>query len=98
MTVTVEVIQITIIGSCPKIINQYDADGNPTWRYDALQNSGATQWSQKYEYDRLNRLSCAMQGAIAHWQGDGGQQSISPEKNWVWNDTGCDGQLGQVLQ
>ena len=66
---------------------QYDADGNPTWRYDALQNSGSTQWSQKYEYDRLNRLSCAMQGTISNWQGQGGQQSIAPQKNWVWNDT-----------
>ncbi len=66
---------------------QYDDDSNPTWRYDALQNSGATQWSQKYQYDQLNRLSCAMQGAINNWQGQGGQQSISPQKNWVWNDT-----------
>ena len=66
---------------------QYDNDGNPTWRYDALQNAGSTQWSQKYQYDQLNRLSCAMQGAINNWQGQGGQQSISPQKNWVWNDT-----------
>ena len=66
---------------------QYDDDGNPTWRFDALQNSGATQWSQKYEYDRLNRLSCAMQGAVANWQGQGGRQSISPQKQWVYNDT-----------
>ena len=66
---------------------QYDADGNPTWRYDALQNSGSTQWSQKYQYDELNRLSCAMQGAVNNWQGQGGQQSISPQKSWVWNDT-----------
>ena len=66
---------------------QYDNDGNPTWRYDALQNAGSTQWSQKYQYDQLNRLSFAMQGAINNWQGQGGQQSIAPQKNWVWNDT-----------
>ena len=66
---------------------QYDDAGNPTWRFGALQNSGATQWSQKYEYDRLNRLSCAMQGAVANWQNQGGQQSISPQKQWVYNDT-----------
>ena len=66
---------------------QYDNGGNPTWRYDAQQNSGATQWSQKYEYDQLNRLSCAMQGAVNNWQGQGGQQLIAPQKHWVWNDT-----------
>ena len=28
-----------------------------------------------------------MQGTISNWQGQGGQQSIAPQKNWVWNDT-----------
>ena len=28
-----------------------------------------------------------MQGSVANWQQTSPLQSISPQKNWVWNDT-----------
>ena len=67
-----------------KINYAYDDGSNPTWRYDELSNGDSRKWSQKYEYDVMDRLIKAQQGVVGDWNGS---PTMTPDKTWVWDGT-----------
>ena len=72
-----------------KLGYKYDDASSPTWRKDELQNAAPTKWSQKYEYDEMDRLEKAEHGVVGGtWPGS---PTMTADKTWVW-----DGTVGQT--
>ena len=69
-----------------KVNYAYDDGSNPTWRYDELSNAAPRKWSQKYEYDVMDRLTKAEQGVVGGtWPSS---PSMTADKTWVWSSGG----------
>ena len=68
-----------------KVSYAYDDASNPTWRYDELSNASPRKWSQKYQYDVMDRLIKADQGVVGGtWPAS---PSMTADKTWVWDGT-----------
>ena len=69
-----------------KVSYAHDDGSNPTWRYDEKAQADSLAWSQKYEYDSLDRLVKATQGTVTGWPGSP-SMSAPAAKTWVWDGT-----------
>ena len=65
----------------------YDYASDITWRFDdKMQTAHAKNWSQKYTYDTLVRLTQAEQGSIGGtWPGS---PSMTADHTWTWDSAG----------